>query len=304
MGGIAKAANKYRDEIWQGMKEPYVGVLVNWDNECIWSAVSVSNRDKYRHVPIRSRIGAGRAFINGNIPWEHVLASDLRAGLVDRYRVIYLPTQLSVDRDLIEILTDYVKRGGRLVTDAPSFWFDERGKVLPTDTGSAFEQLFGVQLRDFQYANNTRYKLHGETLDGWVCDLEATTATVVAHFHNGKPAVTEHSLGEGTAVFIGAEASHQCFEPGKDALEGWIRRYSMGDYTAPYACEDAIVYRLATPRADHYFFMNDDEPKTVHLDTGDYVYTACEDPETGESLELGAPIEIEGYGARWLRFTK
>ena len=167
---IAQAANRLRDEIWQGMKEPYVGVLVNWDNECIWSAVSVStviNIAMCRFARARCRPTLIVATSHGN-----VMASDLRNGLIDRYRTIYLPTQLSVNRDLMEILTDYVKRGGRLVTDAPSFWFDERGKCLPTDTGSDFEQLFGVQLRDFQYANNTRYKLHGEKLDGWVCDLK------------------------------------------------------------------------------------------------------------------------------------
>ena len=304
VGGIAKAANRLRDEIWQGMKEPYVGILVNWDDECIWSAVSVSNRDKYRHTPIRSRIGAARALINGNIQWGHVMASVLRNGMVDRYRVIYLPAQLSVNRDLMQILTDYVKRSGRIVTDAPSFWFDDRGKCLRTDTGSEFEQLFGVQLRDFQYANNTRYKLHGEQVEGWVCDLEITSAQVLASFSSGKPAVTEHRLGKGTAVYNGAEASHQCFKPGNDHVEQWLRDYAMGPYEAPYRCDDAVVYRLATPTADHYFFMNDSEEKMVSLDTKDYVYTGCEDPETGEQLELGSPITVEGYGARWIRFVK
>ena len=153
----------------------------------------------------------------------------------------------------MQILTDYVKRGGRIVTGAPSFWFDDRGKCLRTDTGSEFEQLFGVQLRDFQYANNTRYKLHGEQVEGWVCDLEITSAQVLASFSSGKPAVTEHRLGKGTAVYIGAEASHQCFKPGNDHVEQWLRDYAMGPYEAPYRCDDAVVYRLATPTADHYF---------------------------------------------------
>jgi beta-galactosidase len=39
-GRITKAANKYRDEIWQAHKEPYVGVFVNWDNEAIWADVA------------------------------------------------------------------------------------------------------------------------------------------------------------------------------------------------------------------------------------------------------------------------
>ena len=303
-GSIAKAANRYRDELWNAFKEPTVGVLVNWDQECIWAAISESNRDKYRHIPIRSRIGAARALINGNIPWEHVLASDLRAGLAGRYRSIYIPTHISVDRDLIAILTDYVREGGRVVCDAPSFWLDERGRVLPTNRGSAFEQLFGVQLRDFQYSNNVPYILHHRRCEGWTCDLEATSAQVNTYFSNGAPAITEHHLGKGSAVFIGAELSHQCFEPGHEDLEQLIRSHALGSHSSPYRCDDAIVYRLAGEKADHYFFMNDHEAQTVHLDTGNLVYTACEDAETGEQLALGAPIALERHGARWLRLSK
>jgi beta-galactosidase len=78
----------------------------------------------------------------------------------------------------------------------------------------------------------------------------------------------------------------------------------MGDYEPPYKCEGAVVYRLAAPAADHYFFMNDAPEKSVLLDPKKYRYRSVSDPVNGEALALGADILLEGYSARWLRFEK
>jgi len=94
------------------------------------------------------------------------------------------------------------------------------------------------------------------------------------------------------------------FAPGNDAGEGLFRRHVMGPHVWPYACEGAIVHRLAAPRADHYVFINDDETKRVVLDTKDLAYDSVCDPVSGEGLAPGAPIELEAYSARWLRLAK
>ncbi len=302
-GRIAKAANRLRDELWQARKEPYVGVFVNWDSEAIWAAISQSNRDHFRHFPIRARLGAARALINGNVPWEHVTASDVRHGLTPRYRAILLPAQIALNRDLLPLFADYVRQGGRLLLDAPGAWFDERGKVLPTGTGSAFAELFGVTLRDFQYANNVPRSLRGRQLAGWVLDIEPTAAEVVDRFADGAPAVTAHRLGRGTAVLLGYEATHALFKPGNESMEAWLREYALDGAPLPYHCDNAIVYRLAAPTADHYFFMNDAPAQAVHFETA-IAYRAWEDAETSEPLEIGTPLPLEAYGARWLRARK
>ncbi|MBC7928519.1 MAG: hypothetical protein H7039_22985, partial [Bryobacteraceae bacterium] len=120
----------------------------------------------------------------------------------------------------------------------------------------------------------------------------------------GEPAVTENRIAKGSAVMLGWAASHALFHPGSPELERKLVRAVLGDLPSPYSCDSAIVYRLAAPEADHYFLMNDDEPKLVILDTKAYRYTSVADPVTGEKLEMGAPIALEGYSARWLRFGK
>ncbi len=303
-GKIAKAADKYRDEIWAAHKEPYVGVMVNWDNEAIWAAVAGPGRTHFKHYPVKARVGIDRALINANIPFEHVTPIDLKKGLGKRYKVIYMPAQAAINEDLWPVLDEYVKAGGRLVIDAPGAWWDERGVVLKTSKGTPFEKVFGVSIADFQYSNNVPEVIGSHELSGFVFDLAPTSAKVVERFKSGRPAVTEHDYGNGTAIVLAADASYAMQSPGNDFMESWTLKHTMGALESPYSCEDAIVYRLAAPEADHYFFINDDEEKSVELKFRNYTYKEAIDLISGESLKVGDSISLEAYSGRWLRFVK
>ena len=303
-GKIAKAANKYRDEIWQAHKEPLVGVLVNWDNEAIWAAVAGPGRTHFKHYPVKARIGISRALINANLPWEHVTPDDLKKGLSKRYKVIYMPAQAAINEELFPILDEYVKNGGRLVIDAPGGWWDAQGKVLETGKGTPFEKIFGASISDMQYSNNVPQEIENHRLNGFVFNITPTTANVVERFDLGWPAVTENNYGKGTAVILGADASYSMREPGNEFMEIWTIKHTLGGLESPYSCDDAIVYRIAAPDADHYFFINDDEAKSVNLNFKYYEYQNVTDPVSGKTLKMNAPIELEAYSGRWLRFEK
>jgi len=303
-GNIAKAANRYRDEIWQAHKEPYVGVLVNWDNEAIWAALAGPGRTHFKHYPVKARIGISRALINGNIPWEHMTPSDLKKGLGKRYKVIYMPAQAAINDDLFPLLDTYVRNGGRLVIDAPGGWWDDHGRVLKTGKGTPFEKLFGASIADMQYSNNVPQKIEGHVFDGFYFEMNVTDAVVVESFSSGLPAVTAHNYGKGTAVILGADASYAMRAPGNEIVEQWTIGHTLGGLVSPYQCDDAIVYRLAAPAADHYFFINDDDEKQVELRFREFTYKSVTDPVSGETLDLNDSILLEAYSGRWLRFEK
>ncbi|HYP13957.1 MAG TPA: beta-galactosidase trimerization domain-containing protein, partial [Bryobacteraceae bacterium] len=212
-GQIATAAERLRDELWQTHKEPYVGVLVNWDSDAIWAATSVRGRDHFRHYPMQARVGVSRALINGNVPWEHVTIDDLRAGLAPRYKVVYLAAQIAITDELIKLLTAYARQGGRVVIDSPSGLYDEHGKVLDTAAGSAFEQLFGAELADIQYSSNVPRVLGSHKLDGFLTEIKETTARVLERFQTGEVSIVENRIGKGSAVVLGWDASHVLFKP-------------------------------------------------------------------------------------------
>jgi len=300
-GQIAQAADRFREELWRGRKEPQVGVLTDWDSDAIWAAMSLRGRDHFRDYPMEARVGVSRALIDGNVPWEYVTVRDLEAGLGPRYPVIYLPGQIALSPRLLELLTDYAGQGGRVVLDSPGAAYDEHGKVLKTAAGTPFERLFGTELSDLQYSNNVVYELAGQRLDGFVSELTPTSAAVAARFSSGEPAATVNRVGKGAAVLLGWDASHAVFHPGKPEMETLLRQYALGGQAAPYA-SDAIVYRLATPSADHYFLINDGPARTVRLDTRAFRYTSASDALTGE--KLSGPIALEAYSGRWLRYQK
>ncbi len=307
VGQIGQAARKYRDELWKARKEPLVGVYAEWDNEAIWAAMSVTGtgRDRFRQLPIDARVGISRALINGNIPFEYVTASDLRKGLAHRYKIIYLPFVIAINQDVMEILSDYVREGGRLVIDMPSGWYDEYGALMSTDKGTTFEKTFGTIINSYQYAGvNVPYSLDQLKLNGFTVDLTPTSAKILAKYDNGKPAITENNYGRGKAILLGYEASMAAFKPGNEQAEKMLLRYTLGDYEANYKCEEVIVYRIAAPSVDHYFLINDGPKTKAFLDTKSYDYQRLVDAIKGQQLQLNQPIEVDGYSGRWLRFEK
>jgi beta-galactosidase len=303
-GKVAQAARRWRDELWEARKEPVVGVFTDFDNDAMWSAASVAGRDFYKRVPVFARVGASRALVNGNVPFEHVTARDLRAGLAPRYQVIYLPAVLALAGDLQEVLLDYARQGGRVVLDMPGAWYDDFGRMLSTAKGTPFEKLFGASIRDYQYSRNVPRSLNGRQLDGFVVDLGVTGARTLAEYDSGGPAITEHAVGDGAGVILGWEASLQCHEPGNDLGEAELRKYALGSIELPYACDGALVYRQAAPEADHYFLINDGPETTVTLKTPAYRYASALDVIADEPIAPGDPIDLPAHSGRWVRMAR
>lgn len=302
-GQIAQAAEKYRDELWAAHKEPYVGVFVNWDNEAIWAACAGPNRTHFKNYPVQARIGISRALINANIPWEHVTPSDLKAGLAMRYKVIYLPAQVAINKDLLPVFEQYVREGGRLVMDAPGAWWDEQGKVLDTGKGSAFERLFGASIADYQYANNVKPKLNKLNFNGFLLDIKPTTALVNQRFENGSVAVTENKLDKGSSIILSPDASFSMKNKGNQAMERWVMSIILQNIQEPFECKNAIVYRLAGDKADHYFILNDGDEKFVSLKFNRYKYGSAMDAVTNENINP-SKFKVEANGGRWIRYEK
>jgi len=129
------------------------------------------------------------------------------------------------------------------------------------------------------------------------------TAQVIEKFQTCEPAVTENKLGKGTAVILGADASFSMKNKGNDFMEGWTVGHLLKNLTLPYSCPNAIVYRISSPTADHYFFINDDEAKNASLKFAQYQYKKITDAMTGEAIQV-KEIALESHSGRWIRCEK
>jgi len=304
VGRIAQTMDKYRDELWDAHKEPVVGVLTDWNNEAMMAVFSMKSRPVFKQDPINCRIGVSRALINANVPFEYVTVRDLKAGLAPRYKIIYMPGNMVFSRELMPILTEYVKKGGRLVMDMPGAMVDEYSVVYPTGKGSDFEKLFGTTINDFQYSGyNLTNSINNFEIRGTTVYATPTSARVMAKYDNDNPAVIENKLDKGTSVLIGYEASKMCFEPGNNKAEKMLLDFTLGSYTSPYQCDNAIVYRISSPVADHYFLINDGKAITVALKFASKSYKTIIDAITGETVTPGAII-LQSNNGRWIRCEK
>ncbi|TVR16080.1 MAG: hypothetical protein EA401_01900 [Planctomycetota bacterium] len=303
VGAIAKAANRYRDELWAAHKEPQVGILMDWDNEACWAAMSQFGRTVFKQFPMEGRVGASRACIDANVPFEYVTATNLREGLASRYPIIYMPTVLGLSRDLLPILQDYVAGGGRLVMDMPGGCYDETGRVLWTKKGTPFARLFGVELADLHFGGtNATWSIDGDAIHGYTADLVPVGAAVRACYDNGQPAITEHMVGKGSATVLGWEAARACYRPGNQAWQDRLIQALLDGRRPFYAVSgQAVAYRLAAPVADHYFLINQGPATAAHFTHVPHVYGACQDALTGEPVDLAAAIMVEQDGGRWIR---
>jgi beta-galactosidase len=305
-GSIAKAAEKYRDELWQAVREPQVGILTDFDSEAIWAAMGVGGRTKFKYRGVETRIGADRACIDGSLTLEHVTGRDLEDGLLSRYPILFMPSIVGLKRSHLPVLKEYVEQGGRLVLDMPGGCYDERGKVLFTKAGTDFEQLFGCELQDLQYSgNNVDWSIDGMPLFGYTADLKPTTAQVVASYDTGRPAMTEHQLGKGTAVILGWEAARSCYLPGNDLAQQRLVDALLGGAQPFYKLDgDAVAYRLAAPEVDHYFLINEGDASENTFSRLPYEYRSVTDVLTGESINLSQPVGVAKANGRWLRAEK
>lgn len=303
-GAIGKACQKYRDEIWQTHKEPVVGIFTSFQADTLWGAMSIGLRPMFKWIPTYARIGASRICIDANIPFEFVTDTNLFAGLVDRYKVIYLPTIASLDTKLLPILSAWVERGGRLVIDTPTGWYDGFGRLLRTEAGTAFEKLFGAELSEIHYGQETDRPWYKDQnlLTGYQAILTPTTAKVVERFDDGRPLVTEHALGKGSAVIIATQVSLACQKPGNHFIQKFAAKHLLGATPLPFTCDGCLAYRLSAPDADHYFLINDGAPTSVHL-TSQTIASVGQDAVSGETVHTNS-ITLPGWSGRWLRFPR
>ena len=161
----------------------------------------------------------------------------------------------------------------------------------------------GATIDDFQFSGtNRQLNVAGKEVQGFTMNSTATAARVVEKYDNGKPAVLEHTLGKGKAILLGFQASLNTFETSAKASSSLLQ-YTLGTYSSPYTCPNALVYRLAAPEADHYFLLNEATAKTVALTFKNLNYKRVTDVITGEAVNINQ-LKLPTTGGRWIRAEK
>ncbi len=321
-GRISQILQEQRFELWEAMDEPVVGILYSWENEAMLGRLSMgtyplstpvyeTDRDRqFRQYHPEAKIGISRALINQNIPFEYVTERDLEAGLAGRYRIIYLPYILALSDETTEILAEYVKKGGIIITDFPVLMLDNYGRLNKQYKNSVFEDVFGFQTRDYYHTYNSPKEYHGLLLNSQFGDLEITHAEVQERFKDGYPAVVQSSFGNGKTIMYNFELSRSMFRPGNHIMEEEIGNRIRRLADVPFMVkgdENSMVYRRSAPDADHYFIVNKGEEERVTVEGLVKKYQNARELLDDKILKLNNntfSVEVPARSAVWVRCEK
>ena len=142
---------------------------------------------------------------------------DLAKGMLDHYKVAYLPGSLGphLDRAGATALREWVEKGGILWTDCHTGLLDEYNQPL-----EAFSEMIGIRESEVLFDDRSRTEKgeqpNFDEIVGfpggspvWVVDKKAgievgAGAKVMARFGDGEPAVVEAERGKGRVFYVAA----------------------------------------------------------------------------------------------------
>ncbi|MFP4054560.1 MAG: beta-galactosidase [Phycisphaerae bacterium] len=311
-GRIARAMERHKHELWSADQETRVGIVEDWDTEAIL-CFEPERHDLQEGVgqfgkgtsqqSMRARIGAGRAMIDHHVPFQYVTADELREGVGPAYPVLYAPHTRAMSEQTLDALEAYVHAGGRLIADLQFGFQDQWGKVRPTGVGGRMEKLFGAYVDVIHDTRTHPMQVGDIDVQGFFADMVATEARVIARFADGRPAVTERAVGEGSAVLVGFDPGRMCLRPGNVAVESLLAELALAGCQQPWRCTAPMAWRLRSESADHYFLLNDGPARPCFLDVFDADYAAVTDAVTDQPIATGANIALDlpERSGVWLR---
>ena len=142
--------------------------------------------------------------------WDRGIVADVIGGLdeLSAYAMIVVPAHYLMSDAQAETLRSWVAAGGRLVATYLSGVADESARIRTGGYPGALRDLLGVRVEEFHpLGPDDRVSLStGVTGDLWSETVHTTGAEVVARYVggvlDGRPAITRHAVGHGTAWYV------------------------------------------------------------------------------------------------------
>lgn len=141
---------------------------------------------------------------------------------LSKYKVVIVPAYEMVDAALVKKWSDYVSNGGHLILTCRTGTKDRRGHFWEGETAEPLSKLIGAHITatDMLSGNgkgdvlmNGSHYLWNNWADLLVTEANTETlATYNNQFYKDKAAVVKHSIGKGTATYIGVNTDDSKLE--------------------------------------------------------------------------------------------
>ena len=220
-----------------------------------------------------SRKGLFAASQRTHTPMDYVWITDTtESKVLERYRAIFYPHPCMISPRRAALLRKYVERGGTLVLGAHAGCKDLNGRHTTAPLPGLLSELAGAEVREATMADpaeNRGFVWDGRELPAPVShDILASGAdtrvlgTFLGDYYRGESALTEHALGKGRVLTLGAAFTAESAEAVLDYLglkSPWNETLSL-----PEECELTVREKDGER---FYFVLNySRQEQTLRLD--------------------------------------
>jgi len=208
---VGLVIKKYGETLYQAhLKKAQVAILV--DMVGLLKTLEQTTESSTNKFMFESNAGLFKAFYEDNITVDMVRTDrGLDLQTLKQYKIIYLPFQIVMRREVAEVLKAFVRQGGWIVADARTATLDELDFAYQTSPGAGLDKLFGAvrpdwvgQKKSFKIRMNGADDQPAVEFDGkyFRDQLRLTgNAKVLGTFiDNGEPAVIQNHYGNGMAI--------------------------------------------------------------------------------------------------------
>jgi len=204
---------KIGDAFLEARTPAKVGMLLDWNN---WWSLELSSGPNKDMDYLKTFSRYYHAFHRRNIPIDVLNPTFSFEG----YDLIVAPMLYMIKEGVAERLTEFVRRGGTLITTVMSGLVDENDRCVFGEYPGKLKDVLGIRVEEVDALRPD--ESNGMLMNGvmplasdayrctFLCDLLHTdTAEVLASyesdFYAGMPCLTRNAFGEGTAYYIGTE---------------------------------------------------------------------------------------------------
>ncbi len=319
MGLVIK---KYGETLYQAhLKKAQVAILV--DMVGLLKTLEQTTEPSTNKFMFESNAGLFKAFYEDNITVDMVRTDrGLDLQTLKQYKIIYLPFQIVMRREVAEVLKAFVRQGGWVVADARTATLDELDFAYQTSPGAGLDELFGAVRPDW-LGQKTSFKVRMNGADDQPAfefdgkffrdQLRLTgKAKVLGTFtDNGEPAVIQNHYGNGMAILSAVPLGASYYgEPGNAVNELLLDFAKESGVTpdASFRSDDNAFLNLKVHIVDNAFILyiinseNRSAAGTIEMDVNGRKIKSIKDALSEQDISFGQkdgrliiPLEVHQH---------
>lgn len=274
-------------------KKAKVGIIFDWANSwALEDAQGFSQQSKRYAQTLQEHY---RSFWNADIPVEVITPkSDF-----SKYDLVIAPMLYLIEEETMDKFTEYVTQGGHLVSTYVTGYVNETDLTYLNGWPKKLQKLFGIAVKetDTLYPkdrNQLNYQSKSYEVQDYCSIVELKGAqslgSYVQDFYAQQSAVTKHTVGAGSAYYIGARTSQDFLT---DFYRALAQELSLTNPWVVVGHPDVSVQSRDFEEESYYFVMNFSEETQI-------IEVAEESTDLLTGEKISKHIQLQPYGVKVL----